>query len=125
MELTAAVALEREQEERRRDAVADAGLDRDSWVQVADQRVELQPLVVAVPAGNAAGVVALAALRLALNRVPEVRGLLFEIVDEPALADFVLSRAQSYFFGRPCSNMAAIYRARAASERMRRRSSGR
>ena len=103
MELALAVALERQQEERRRDTVADAGLDSDSRVQVADQRVQAQPFVVAVATRDAAGVVAPAALGLALDRVPEVGGLLLEMLDQPAFADFVLSRARGYFFGRPSS----------------------
>jgi hypothetical protein len=44
-----------------------------------------------------------AALRLALNRVPEERGLLLEMIDQPALADLVLDRARDYFLGRPSS----------------------
>jgi hypothetical protein len=43
------------------------------------------------------------ALGLALNRVPEERRLLFQMLDQAALADLVLDRAGDYFLGRPSS----------------------
>jgi hypothetical protein len=103
VQLAIAVPLQRQQQERRRDAVADAGLDRDLRLELADQRVEPEPLVVAVTAGDAAGVVAVAARRLALDGVPEVGSLFLQVWDQPALADFVLCGADGYFFGRPSS----------------------
>ncbi len=103
MELALAVPFEREQEERGRDAVADAGLDGGLGLELADQLVEPQPLVVAVAARDAAGVVPVAALRLTLDGVPEVRRLVLEMRDQPALANLVMRSADSYFFGRPSS----------------------
>jgi hypothetical protein len=103
MQLALAVLLEGEEQERRRDAVADTGLDRDLRLQLADELVEPQALVVAVTAGDAAGVVPVAALRLTLDGVPEVRRLFLEMRDQPALANLVLSSADCYFFGRPSS----------------------
>ncbi len=103
MELTGAVPLQREQEERGRDAVADAGLDGNARLELAQERIQPQAFVVPVPARDSPGVVAVTALGLALDRVPEERGLLLEVLDQSALADLVLGRAQSYFFGRPSS----------------------
>lgn len=103
MERAVAVPVEREQQKRRGDSVADAGLDRDLRAKLTRQRVEPQALVVAVPARDPPGVVAVASLRFALNRVPEERGLLLEMVDEPALADLFVKRGERYFFGRPSS----------------------
>jgi hypothetical protein len=103
VELPRAVSVQREQQERGRDAVADAGLDGDSRLELPQELVEPQPFVVPLAAGDAAGVVAVPSLRLALNRVPEDGGLLLEVLDQPARADLVLSRAERYFFGRPSS----------------------
>jgi len=45
----------------------------------------------------------MAARRLALDDIPEVGGLFFQMRDQPALADLVLSGADGYFLGRPSS----------------------
>jgi hypothetical protein len=103
MQLALAVLLEGEKQERGRDAVADTGLDRNLRLQFANQLIEPQALVVPVTAGDATGVVPVTALRLTLDGVPEVRRLVLEMRDQPALANLVLSSADGYFFGRPSS----------------------
>ena len=82
MQLSLAVVLQREQEEGGGDAVADAGLDGDSRLEVAEEAVEPKPLVVAVAARDAAGVVAVPSLSSALDGVPELGRTDLEVVDQ-------------------------------------------
>jgi hypothetical protein len=82
VQLAFAVVLQGQQEERRRDAVADAGLDGDAWLQLAQQPVEAESFVVAVAARDAAGVVPVPTRGLALNGVPELRCAVLEMVDQ-------------------------------------------
>jgi hypothetical protein len=103
VKFAATVLVEGEEQERGRDAVAHPGLDGDLRLELADQLVEPQPFVVAVAAGDAAGVVPVAPLRLALDGVPEMCSLLFQVRDQPALANLGFCSADGYFFGRPSS----------------------
>jgi hypothetical protein len=82
VQLASPVVLQREQEKRRRDAVADARLHGDTRAQLAQQAVEAEPFVVAVPARDAAGVVPVPTRGLTLNGVPELRRAVLEVVDE-------------------------------------------
>src|SRR5207253_8186406 len=86
-------------------AVADAGLDGDARLQLAQHRVEAQAFAVPLAACRAARVVAVAA-RLAGDGAPEVRGLILEVLDESARLDLPLGsckgvRLAEEAFGQP------------------------
>ena len=72
MELSRAIALERQQQERRGDAVANARLDGDARPETTDEPVEPQTLLVAVPPGDPARVVPLPRC-VSPGRFPEER----------------------------------------------------
>src|SRR5207237_2957832 len=81
VQLAAAVPVEREQQEGGREAVADTRLDGDARPELAHERVEPDPLLVAEPARVVA--------RLRVDDLPVLPIAGFEVLEATALFDLL------------------------------------
>ena len=79
MQLAPAAPLQRQQDERRGEAVADARLDGDARPELADERIEADAFLVAQPPGVVAG--------RRIDDPPELLVAGLELLDEACLLD--------------------------------------